>query len=363
MTNEKTHIYFTIAVSLLFLGLANGLHFFMPYEHVSPYEYFSGEELSAYLVLNIFVGGVAVPLIAIGLGYLIAGVSHTGMKSLMATLAAALLVGVVQAILIFGYDVLVSLALVTAIGCLFLKSDRWVTLFGFLVLFIMNMMLNGLGAIYFDTAGPSDIIYTDIQEVNSQTSVFSGSDIFAIIGMNLQIFWEQTAATASQMVLTILPYILFGISFHQFNVMDYVRKNAGIVTFLVLMILGGGFSIKLLQVISVGSQSAMIIAETIGGGMLAIGFFISLMGLSVHLPVGKVFAPAGRRGLTVYILMNIVMMIISYGFGFQYYGELSVGGITAVVAVTYVFLISVMHVFRRYNIKSFEDLILFDLRK
>lgn len=365
MNKQYTQNFFPFGIALLFIFLSNSLYFMMPYEHLNPYEFFQGDELNHFQILNIFIGGVAIPLTAIILGYFLSSVRGAGIQSVILTLAAVLVVGVIQSILVFGYDILPGLVLVAMIGCLFLRTNKWVTLISFAVLMFLHLTVNGFGDMFLGGSGLEDTIYTNIQEVNAFSSVFLSTDYLEIVGTNLEIFWQSTLSNIYTVILSILPFILLGISFYQFNMAKFIKENPGMVTFLIIMILGGGFTIKILQVVSLGSSSVFTIAEVIGGSLLSAGVYLIILAGSLYMPkvVTDVILNMGRRGLTVYIGFNIIMMFLSYGIGLGLYGEISIGLIISIGFGIYVLMILAANIMARLNIKGVEDLITINRRK
>lgn len=365
MNKQHTQIFFPFGIALLFIFLSNSLYFMMPYEHLNPYEFFQGTELNHFQILNIFIGGVAIPLTAIILGYFLSSLKEAGIQSIILTLTVILAIGVIQSILVFGYDILPGLMIVAVIGCLFLRADKWVTLVSFAVLMFLHLAVNGLGDMFLGGSGPEDTIYTNIQEVNAFSSVFLSTDYLAIVGTNLEIFWQSTLSNIYTVILSILPFILLGISFCQFNMAKFIKVNPGMVTFLIIMILGGGFTIKILQIVSLGSSSVFTIAEVIGGSLLSAGIYLIALAGSIYMPkrVTDVISNVGSRGLTVYIAFNIIMMFLSYGIGMGLYGEISIGIIFSIGLGLYVLMILAANIMKRFNIKIVEDLIIINRRK
>lgn len=358
LNKDQINIFFTLGAALIFIFLMNALYFLLPYEHLNPYEYFQGSELNHFQIFNLFSGGVGVPLAAMILGSLISSLDEFGTKSAVLTIAGVLIIGVVQSILVFGYDTLPVIALVTIIGCLFLKVNRWVVLASFAVLMLIHIMVNGFFELLINS-GLDDQIYTNIQEVNEFSSIFRSSDYLAMVGINLEVMRDSLWTGIYNNVISILPYTLLGITMYRFSVLKYIQKNIGMMTFLALVVLGGGITIKLLQVVSLGSSSIFTVGEVIGGGLLAAGIYLVLLMAGLFLPekLVKILSDTGRHALTAYVLFNIVMMFLSYGIGFSLYGELSIAAVTGAAFVIYLAVVVIMNLIQRFNIKSLEDIV------
>lgn len=365
MSKYRTNLFFSLSIAILFVLLMNSLYFFLPYEHLNPYEYFQGTELSHFQILNIIIGGAAIPLVAIIAGSLIKSLPAEKTGTMLGSLVVILIIGAAMAVLLFGYDMLPAVALVTIIGCLFLKANRWVTLVSFLVLMFLHILVNGFGEILFMGNNPGDTIYTNIQEMNEFSSVYRNTDYFAVVGMNIEVFLRFTLSNIYAVILSVLPFTLLGISMVQFNVMKYIKENPGMISFLVIMILGGGFTIKILQVVSLGSESAFIISEVIGGTLLAAGFYLVLLLLSEYLPqaVTNVCASVGRRGLSVYVLSSIIMALVSYGIGMNLYGDAPISVVVGLTLVIYGITAVIGWCLQRFNVKSLEEIAIIHRRK
>src|SRR5699024_6262222 len=95
-----------------------------------------------------------------------------------------------------------------------------------------------------------------------------------------------------------------------------------------------------------------------GGPLLGTGYFMLLFLIFNLLPekLSDVFGAAGEKGLTVYILSNVIMAIASYGIGFTLYGEVSISSMIFIIIVIYAFLLVIMNVLRHYGIKTLEEL-------
>lgn len=364
MNKEQNQLYFMLGAALLIVFLANALYFAMPYAHLNPYEFFQNAELSHFQFLNLLIGGVGIPLIAVIAGSLMYSMRHAGTSSIVMTLIIVLIIGVIQSIFVFGYDFLALLSLSLLIGCFFLRVNRWITLVSFAVLMMIHMMLNGFLELVL-ISGLEDQIYTNIQEVNSFSSVYRSSDYMAVVTTNLEVFLNHSVTGGYENLIMILPYVMLGIVFSQFNVIKYIKENTGMMIFLALVILGGGVTIKLLQIISLGSGSVFTVSEVIGGGLFAVGMYLILLMSGLFLPekISVLFQNTGRKALTAYILFNIIMMVIFYGIGFSMYGERSILEITGYVLLSYTGIVILMNILSYFKVKSIEESVRIDRRK
>lgn len=350
----------SIILGLAFLGilLMNGLFFMMPYEALNPYEYLSGSNLSTFQVLDIFIGGAIVPLVALATGYLINAFRHYGIGNLAKVSAFVLALGIVQTFFIFAFDFLPGLVLMALVALLFLKAHWAVSLLAALLLFFFHLTANVLVGFFASVGSPTDIIYTAMQDVQEFTSVFRSTDYFAIIALNIELFSRNVISTLYGLLFTVLPWLLVGMSLGRLDIVRFIRSNPVMHIILFIVLAGGGMAIKMIQVLTLGSYSGRLLAENFGGPVLALGYFLLMMYLTTIVPssVLEVFRRMGRYFLTLYILSNVVFMMIFYGIGAGMYGEMEIAAMIWTVLIILVFLMVLATVMHRYRIRSIEDL-------
>ncbi|CAM2884774.1 hypothetical protein SN16_02390 [Salinicoccus roseus] len=350
----------SIILGLAFLGilLMNGLFFMMPYEALNPYEYLSGSNLSTFQVLDIFIGGAIVPLVALATGYLINAFRHYGIGNLAKVAAFVLALGIVQTFFIFAFDFLPGLVLMALVALLFLKAHWAVSLLAALLLFFFHLTANVLVGFFASVGSPTDIIYTAMQDVQEFTSVFRSTDYFAIIALNIELFSRNVISTLYGLLFTVLPWLLVGMSLGRLDIVRFIRSNPVMHIILFIVLAGGGMAIKMIQVLTLGSYSGRLLAENFGGPVLALGYFLLMMYLTTIVPssVLEVFRRMGRYFLTLYILSNVVFMMIFYGIGAGMYGEMEIAAMIWTVLIILVFLMVLATVMHRYRIRSIEDL-------
>lgn len=345
-------------IILIGVLLLNGLHYMMPFDAVNPYEYLSGSNLSSYQVLDIFIGGAIVPLVALATGYTIDAFKSYGMANLFKITIFVLVIGIIQTFFIFAFDFLPGLALMTLVALFFLRTGFMVTFISGMALFLFHMVVNVLVGFFANIGSSSDIIYTALQDVNTYTSVFANTDYFAMVSLNIEIFTGNVPSMLYAFVFTILPWILVGMSLSQLGIARFAESNLLSSTLLFLVLAGGGMAIKIIQVLTLGSYSGRLLAENFGGPVLALGYFMLLIQLSIMVPpkILGIFSRVGQYALTLYILSNILFMIIFYGIGLRLYGEVEVGGMIWIALMIYIFLVVLAAVMNRYRISGLENL-------
>ena len=347
-----------MAIAILLLGLSNGLRFTIPVDVINPYEYFYGTERTHFQIMNIFLSGAAVTLAAVAGGYMLMTFKHHPLVNIILTLIVMLFISLLSAVFFFGFDVLPGIILMLIIAAFFIMADRRVVLGAFVLLFALHVIFNGVMVVLSGLNSPGDIIYSSIQEVNRFSSVFRNNDYFAIIGLNLEVFFTYELSGWFMWILTILPWTLLGIVLYRFNVAELFRNNAVMMISITIALLAGGLAIKMIEVISLGSYTASEFATRFGGPLLGTGYFMLLFLIYNLLPekLSGVFGAAGEKGLTMYILSNFIMMFVSYGIGFTLYGEVSIGNMTFIIMIIYAVSVVIMNVLKRYDVKTLEEL-------
>lgn len=347
-----------MAIAILILALANGMRFTIPLDVINPYEYFYGAERTHFQIMNIFIGGAAVPLAAVAGGYMLMTFKDHPLVNIILTLVVMFIISVISAVFLFGFDPLPGILLMLIPAASFIRTDKRIVLGSFVLLLLLHIIVNGLMVVLSGLNSPGDIIYSSIQEMNRFSGTFRSSDYFAIVGLNLEVFFTYQLNEWFMWILGILPWTLLGIVLYMFNVAELFRNNGMLMITITVALLLGGLVIKMIEVISLGSFTAAEFAERFGGPLLGTGYFMLLFLIFNLLPekLSAVFGAAGEKGLTVYILSNVIMAIASYGIGFTLYGEVSIGSMIFIIIVIYAFLLVIMNVLRHYGIKTLEEL-------
>ena len=364
-TDNKRRIFFIMAIAVLILALSNGMRFTIPLDVINPYEYFYGTERTHFQIMNIFLGGAAVPLAALSGGYMLMTFRDHALVNIILTLVVMFFIALISVVFLFGFDPLPAIFLMLILAALFIRTDKRIVLGAFVLLLLLHIIANGLMVILSGLNSPGDIIYSSIQEVNRFSSTFRSSDYFAIVGLNLEVFFTYQLSEWFMWIFGILPWTLLGIVLHKFNLAELFRNNGMLMISITAALLVGGIIIKMIEVISLGSFTAAEFAERFGGPLLGTGYFMLLFLIFNMLPekLSGVFGAAGEKGLTVYILSNVIMAVASYGIGFSLYGEVSIGNMTFIIIIIYALLLVIMNVLRRYGIKSLEELSAVAVRK
>lgn len=354
-----------IGAAILLLGLYNGLRFSVPIDAINPYEYFHGTERTNFQIVNIFISGAVVPLISIAAGFLLMTFKGHRPFNVILTLIVMLFFVMISVVFFFGFDVLPGIIIMLIVAALFLRLDRRIILASFGFLFALYIVFNSMLILWSGFGSPGDIIYSSIQQVNRFSSVFGGSDYFAIIGLNLEVFVTYQLGSWFMWTLTILPWIFLGMVLHHYDIPGLIRNNAVMMIILTAALLTGGIMIKMVEILSLGSFAATNLATYFGGPLLGAGYFMVLMLIGMFVPekVLSIIGAAGIYGLTVYIAFNFIMMILFYGPGFSLFGEISIGTTVFIALALYVFLVAIANILKHYNIKALERLSIVNIGK
>lgn len=341
------------------------MRFSVPLDVVNPYEYFHGSERTNFQIMNIFIGGAVVPLTAIAAGYLLMTFRGQRPAGVILTLIVMLFFILISTVFLFGFDVLPGIIVMLIIAALFLRLDWRIILASFGFLFVLHLVFNGLIILWSGFGSPGDIIYSSIQQVNRFSSVFGGSDYFAIIGLNIEVFMTYQQGSWFMWTLTILPWIFLGMVLRHFDITGLIRDNTGMMIAVTAALLAGGILIKIIEVLSLGSFAATTLAAHFGGPLLGAGYFMALLSASLFLPgnVRSLFSAAGENGLTLYIAFNFVMVILFYGPGFGLFGEVSIMTTALIVLAVYSGLVLLGVILKRYGIKTLEQLSIVNIKK
>ncbi|WP_017548005.1 DUF418 domain-containing protein [Salinicoccus carnicancri] len=358
MKTEEGSIRFILAITLFPVLLMNGMHYMMPYDAINVYEYLSGDSLSSYHLVNIFTGSAVMPLVALITGYMLNHWRDRGILDLGKITITIFLAGSLQSVFVFAWDFLPGLALTALVGLIFLKSKWFVPMISAVLLFAFHMAANVLPDILENIGSPTDKMYSAIQTVNEQTSVYRSSDYFAIISKNIEIFTGDIPGMVYTLLFTVLPWLLFGMALSKVGIKDLLAANHILAVAMFITLAGGGLALKLIQVVTLGTYSGTLLADNFGGPVLALGYFILLLFISAVIPEKAValFAPLGGRVLTMYIAGNILLIFIFYGIGFTAYGDVSILSMVLIMTAVYVLSVAVGFLFRKAGAGGIETL-------
>lgn len=357
LNDSYKHIYFIGGISLILLFIHSGLYFMMPLNEINPFEYFFGGDLSVYNIVDIITGGSVIPLISIIIGYMLSQYGYTGKKHLAKVLSIALMILVLNAVLIFGFDTMAFVVLMAFIGLIFVGRHWIITLAASITLFALHLMFNVVLEIITGLNSNIQHMYSGIQRVNEFISTYRSTDYLAIVNMNIDILTAGGPDSLYNAVFIILPSILLGIALRELNFSGFIKDSPYISGGIIMVLLAGGIATKLLQVLSLGATTGETLGEGFGGPVTAIGYFMILAYIADSIPksVFNLFYNLGKYGLTSYIVFNILMMFIFYGFGMAMYGQISVQMLLFFVVAIYILMIIVSNVLAKYNIFVLEQ--------
>lgn len=339
------------------LFIYSGLYFMMPLNEINPFEYFFGRDLSVYNIVDIITGGSVLPLISIIVGSLLSQYGFKGKKHLAKILGIALVILTLNTVLIYGFDTMPYVILTAFIGLFFIGRHWIISLAASLTLFALHLMFNVVLEIITGLNSNIQHMYSGIQRVNEFTSTFRSTDYLSIVNMNVDILTGSGADSLYNAVFIILPSILLGIALKELDFARFIKDSPFISAGIIMVLLAGGIATKLLQVLSLGTITGETLGEGFGGPVTAIGYFMLLAYLADNIPkpLFNLFYNLGRYGLTSYIIFNILMMFIFYGFGLALYGQISIQMLILIVAALYTLLIILANAMAKYNIWSLEQ--------
>ena len=356
LTDSNKHIYFIGGVSLILLFIFSGQYFLVPLNEINPFEYFFGSELNIFNITDIITGGSVIPLIGIITGFLLSQYGNTGKKHLAKVLFIVLIILTLNAVLISGFDKMPFIILMAFIGLIFIGRHWIISLAASLILFAIHLMFNVVLEIINGLNSNIQRMYSGIQQVNAFISTYRSSDYLAIVNMNI-----DTLTSGGDMLFDaafiILPSILLGVALKELNLTQFIKTSPFISAGIIMVLLAGGISTKLIQILMLGSITGETLGEGFGGPVTAIGYFMLLAYIagSIPEPVFNIFYNMGCYSLSVYILFNIFMMFIFYGFGLAMYGQVSFQMMILTVLALYILLLIISNVLAHYNIRVLEQ--------
>lgn len=327
----------------------------IPLDEINPFEYFFGSELSIFNVTDVLLGGSVIPLVSIVAGYMLSAYGFKGKKHLGKILLILLVILSLNAVLIFGSDIMPIVVLSAFIGLIFVGRHWIISMAASLVLFILHLMFNVVLEIITGLSSNIQHMYSGIQRVNEYISTYRSSDYLAMVNMNIDTLTNFGDSLYS-IVFIVLPALFFGVALRELNLIDFYKRSPYIAAGIIMVLLAGGIATKLIEILTLGSITGETLGEGFGGPVTAVGYFMLLAYITDSIPavISKPFYNLGRYGLSAYLLFNIIMMFIFYGFGLAFYGQISFQLLLIITVSLYVLMIILSNLMAAYNIRSIE---------
>lgn len=339
--------------ALLGIFIANMLMFHSPYWYIEPYTFFSsGSDPATFQWIDIFVQSSFYPIFAFLFGY---GLNMQYQKaiernkpyaSFMAKrLTILLLFGLLHALLIWTGDVLFTYAVLGYLLILFLRIPaRWLLPFA-TVLYVGPISLMYLLTKWVIKISPEAITEelgnnAKIEAVFSMYAQGSFGEIFIFRLLEWLTYGLSSTATG---FFVVLPIIMLGAAMSKWKIIEravHIKKPLIIVAILFVI---AGIGIKSILYLKEPTYDLVLIQDSFGGLILAVGYMAVLLLLctiplfrAVFRPIGKV----GRMSLTTYLTQSLVATTLFYGYGFGLYGQIDL--LTGTFIAVAVFIIQVI---------------------
>lgn len=298
----------------------------LPLNDINPFEYFFGADLNIYNIVNIFTGGSVLPLTALIVGYILSKYQTIQKTQLLKYLGIVLGIVFLSSVLIFPFDNMLFLVIMAFVAVIFVGKPWVLTFAAGIALFAVHLLLNVVLEIIRGLNSNIQHVYSGIQQVNEFISIYRSTDYLAVINQNIDVLTGSFSDSIIMMLFMILPWLLIGVALHQLGLEAFMKDSPYISGAMILVLLTGGILTKLIQILLLGSITGETLGEGFGGPVLAVGYFLLLMYIGRHMPkvVYKGFVNIGQSGLSAYIIFNVLMMFIFFGFGLGLYGQISV---------------------------------------
>lgn len=356
LKHTNNTIYFTAGIAIFSLFLYSGLYFMLPLNDINPFEYFFGADLNIYNIINIFTGGSVIPLIALIVGYILSKYQTVEKRQIAKYLAIILGIIGLSSVLIFPFDNMLFLVLMTFVSLIFVGRPWVITFAAGIALFAVHLLLNVVLEITRGLNSNIQHVYSGIQQVNEYISIYRSSDYLAIINQNIDYLTGDITGTIILMLFMILPWLLIGVGLHQLSLETFMKDSPYLSGAMVIVLLTGGILTKLIQILLLGNITGETLGEGFGGPVLALGYFLLLMYAGSHVPkaIFKGFVNLGRQSLSAYILFNVLMMFIFFGFGLALYGQISVQVLLFIVLGLYCLILLLLNFLSIRKLKLIE---------
>lgn len=335
--------------ALLGIFIANMLLFHSPYWYLEPYTFFAnGRDAGVFQWIDVFVQSSFYPMFAFLFGYGLNMQYEKAMernKPYAAIMARRLTVllgfGLLHALLIWAGDVLFTYAVFGYLMILFVRIPaKWLLPFA-TVLYAVPMWLLYLMTKWVVKINP-EAITEELGNAAKIEAAFStyGDGSFGEIFVFRLIEWLTygLSSTATGFFI-VLPIIMLGAAMSKWKVIERAVEMRKQLTIIAVLFVAAGIWIKFLPYLKEPTYDLVLIQESFGGLILAIGYMALLLLLCTNPLFRTVFRPigkAGRMSLTTYLTQSIVATLLFYGYGFGMYGQVDLGTGTLIAIALFI---------------------------
>lgn len=323
--------------ALLGIFLANMLIFHTPLLYIDPFTYFTtSSDILTFKWLDIVIEGSFYPIFAMLFGYGLnmqyekaqkAGGKFTAVTARRLGLLA--LFGLIHGIFIWSGDVLFPYAMMGFVMILLIRMPaKWLTSLA-VVMYVGAMgLLIGLLKLL-SIVDPDALLddSMDVAKTELALHVHADGSFGEIMAFRLQEWFVIGLANGVVLGLfIILPIIMIGASLSKWKVFERAAQMKGRLTVVTVLSLLGGIWLKALPHIIEPTPDVVLLQDTIGGVVLAIGYvglFLLAYNLVIVQKACHPIAKVGRMSFTTYIVQSIVATMLFYAYGFGLYGQVS----------------------------------------
>lgn len=340
--------------ALLGIFIANMLLFHTPLLYIDPFTYFnSASDVVTFKWLDIFIEGSFYPIFAMLFGYGInmqyekakaADLSFAPMMARRLTLLA--IFGLIHGILIWSGDVLFPYAMMGLVMIALVRIPaKWLMSIA-VVLYVGSMGLF-IGLIKLITMlDPNALLedYADVHKIELSINAYAHGTFGEMLAFRFQEWLVIGLANGVFMgFFIILPIIMIGAALSKWKVIERAAELKGRLVVIAVVALLVGIWTKALPHLGKPTQDLILLQDTIGGVILAIGYvslFLVAYNVTVVQKVCKPIAKAGRMSFTTYITQSVIATFIFYSYGFGLYGQVNL--ITGTMIAIGIFVLQVL---------------------
>ena len=338
-------------MGILFMN-ALGVHYFTVFD--TPFEYYHDAWSEFLYKMNLlFIQNSFYPIFAflfgVGLSIMHTNIISRGMSStaiLFRRMLAMLVFGLLHGYLIYNGDILHTYAVMGCIAIPFLWFKRRSAFIFATCLWMLNLLM------YLTSFNEIAKKVIPFHRNPATDDILSSGNIFSIIQWNLEEFNNVNTLLSPgnflAAILTVLPFILFGISVHRYEWFAKMRSHSKRVIITAICCFIIGIYIKTHSFEVIGSALAPQ-ALFVGGSLVAISYFLFVTLLCNKQQTLKFIYPmqaVGKLGFTVYITQNVILFLLFYVF--KMYNTLSIGNVYIVVLIIAVIQIICANIYLKY---------------
>lgn len=253
--------------------------------------------------------------------------------------------GLINAAFFYWGDILINYAVLGLLLLIAFRLPQWLVLTLSLILLLALPIAMALSDM--PVADPG-MMYEGLRSL----AAYSDPSFWTTVEHNLKRFFgpsDEMSVVRLWRYTDIFGLFLLGLWTGRAGLLHDVARHRRTLLAIALVAVPAGLAMELGRALA-SPESGPQAAFMAGTPVLAVGY-IATTALLLHLagaePVRRVFAPAGKMALTVYLMSGLIGEVIFYGWGLDLIGEVGTMEVLAIAVAVYIGLLAFCHLWLR----------------